>query len=176
MNIPVYLGEIQIFTGNFAPQGFALCDGSLLKIADHKELFSLLSTTYGGDGVTTFGLPDLRGRVPIHFGTEPGGSHYQIGETGGVEQVTLTTQQIPKHTHNARASNAAGDSESPTDNFWAKSSRSRQFKDGTITANAPMNPGTISSTGKGKSHDNMQPFIALNFIIALTGKMPERRS
>lgn len=169
MNIPVYLGEIQIFTGNFAPEGFAFCDGRLLQIGEYKELYALLGVTYGGDGRTTFGLPDLRGRLPIHFGAT-----YRIGEAGGVEQVSLTKQQIPRHTHNARASTNAGDSESPTDNFWAKSPRSQQFKSGTITANAPMNAGTISSTGKGKSHDNMQPFLALNFIIALTGKMPER--
>jgi len=175
MNIPVYIGEIQIFAGNFAPEGFAFCDGRLLQIGEYKELYALLSTTYGGDGRTTFGLPDLRGRLPIHFGSTPNG-YYTIGETSGVETVTLTTQQIPKHTHNPRALSAAGDSDSPANNFWARSSRAQQFKDGTITANAPMNPGTISTTGKGKPHDNMQPFIALNFIIALTGKMPERTS
>lgn len=170
MNIPVYLGEIQIFAGNFAPEGFALCDGRVLKITEYQELYSVLGTTFGGDGRTTFALPDMRSRLPIHIG--PG---YRIGDIGGVEQVTLTRQQIPKHTHNARASNVAGDSESPTDNFWAKSVRSEQFKNGTITANAPMNAGTISVTGKGKPHDNMQPFLALNFIIATTGIAPERK-
>ena len=165
-----FIGQIILFAGNFAPRGWALCDGQLLDIASHSALFDILGTTYGGDGNTTFGLPDLRGRAPVHVGHGPGLSNYTLGERTGTETVTLTTAQIPAHSHQLEASSdppdgrgdPRGDSLGTADIYAA------------ATPAAQMNPASIANTGGGQSHDNIQPVLALNFIIALVGLYPSR--
>lgn len=165
-----FLGEIRIFAGNFAPQGWAFCDGQLLAISQNQALFSLLGTTYGGDGQTTFALPDLRGRVPMNAGSGPGLTPRSLGQTGGQEQVTLNVSQIPAHTHQARASSEAPDTNSPEDAVPAQKARTYLYN----TGDSDVNMGTtaISSTGGSQAHDNMQPYLCLNYIIALQGLYP----
>jgi microcystin-dependent protein len=173
-----FIGEIRMFGGNFAPRGWALCDGQLLPISQYTALFSLLGTTYGGDGRTTFALPDLRGRVPIHAGHGPGLSDYRLGQTGGQETVTLTTQQIPAHSHTASVSQAAdssvGTSDKPENMLPARNAASTpQY--GT-TANVNMSGASVSvgNTGGNLPHENMQPYVTVNYIIALEGIFPSR--
>lgn len=166
-----FIGEIRMFGGNFPPRGWALCSGQVLSIAQNTALFSLLGTTYGGDGVNTFALPNLQSRVPIHQGQSPGTSNYIIGQTGGVETEMLTVPQIPAHTHPAQASSAGSGSSDPTNNFWASSPATKQYSPGT---NAPMASGAMGVTGGNQPHDNMVPFLAINFIIALFGIFPSR--
>ncbi len=162
-----YVGEIRMFAGNFAPVGWALCDGSLLSIATYQFLFQLIGTAYGGDGVSTFALPDLRGRVPVH--QWPGVSPYTLGETFGVEAVTLSTSEIPSHSHVPQASAEAGTSSDPSGQVWAASTAVQQFAGpGSTVAMAPA----IQAAGAGQPHDNMLPFVALTFIIALDGNYP----
>jgi microcystin-dependent protein len=151
---------------NFAPQGWALCNGQILSIADNTVLFDLVGTTYGGDGQTTFALPDLRGRVPVHQGTG-----FSIGQTGGAEQVTLTTAELPAHSHGLRATAADGTSADPTSNVWAESD-ARTYS--TATPNATMHASTLGATGSGQAHSNVMPFVTLNFIIALEGIFPSQ--
>jgi microcystin-dependent protein len=165
-----YVGEIRMFAGNFAPAGWALCAGQLMPIAENDTLFNLIGTTYGGDGQETFGLPDLQGRVPIHMGQGPGVSQsYQIGETGGAEQVTLTTNQIPNHSHVPLASSAAGTSDSPAGAVWAASS-AKQFV--VASPNATMAPADSGPAGGSQPHANMMPYQTINFIISLFGVYP----
>lgn len=166
-----FLGEIRMFAGNFAPLDWALCNGQLLPIAEYTALYNLLGTTYGGDGVTTFALPNLQSRVPIHQGEGAGLSPYVIGENGGAETVTLTVAQIPAHTHTAQASSADSGSSDPTNNFWASSPATKQYSPGT---NAQMKSGAMGQTGGNQPHDNMLPFLVVNFIIALFGIFPSR--
>jgi microcystin-dependent protein len=164
-----YLAEIIMFAGNFAPKGWALCDGQLLAIAQNTALFSVLGTTYGGDGVTTFGLPDLRGRVPLHPGTGPGLSPRQLGESDGVESVTLVTDQIPAHNHGLLAAAQDPVGRDPTNNSLSQAQ--------IYTTRPPtvsMQSASIGPTGGGQPHDNMQPFLGINFIIALEGIYPPR--
>jgi microcystin-dependent protein len=171
-----FLGEIRMFAGTFAPRGNHLCDGSLLSIAQYDALFALLGTTYGGDGVTTFGLPDLRGRIPLHFG----GSHVQ-GELAGTESVTLNTSQIPAHTHPMLASNDIPTVTNPAGNVPGQAA-AKIYRAGTptITLNgASTSPSVVTIGGApfgGNSlpHTNVQPFLCLNFIIALEGIFPSR--
>ena len=165
-----YIGEIRMFAGNFAPLGWAFCNGALLPIAQYEALFSLLGTTYGGDGQTTFALPDLRGRGPIHAGQGPGLTNHPQGEQGGTETVTLTVAQMPAHTHAPAASSAAGTSSHPNGNVWAASSTSDNQYAG--TSNTTMNPATIGVAGGNQPHDNRQPVLAINFIISLEGIYP----
>lgn len=175
-----FLGEIKMVGFNFAPRGWSFCDGQLLPIAQNTALFSLLGTTYGGDGRTTFGLPDLRGRVPIHVGSGPGLSSYRWGERGGVENVTLNVTQIPAHGHTAagtaNAVNGAGNSKTPTGNTWASLSRENAYSsavaDGTMAANN-VNV-TVNNAGGSQPHTNVQPFLSIYFCIALTGIFPSR--
>lgn len=164
-----FIGQIIMFGGNFAPRGWALCDGQLLSIAQHSALFSILGTTYGGDGVSTFGLPDLRGRAAVHAGTGPGLTHRPLGQKSGAETVTLTTNQIPSHNHTLNARNDNSTTRDPTDNSLAQSDTYVPRP-----ANDPMNADSISKTGGGQPHDNMQPFQVVNFIIALVGTYPSR--
>ena len=161
-----YIGEIRMFAGNFAPAGWAFCDGSLLSISQNDVLFALIGITYGGDGVTTFALPDLRSRVPVHMG---GG--FTLAQSGGVEHVTLTVSQMPAHTHIPRANSAPGVQTTPTGKVWASSSNLP------YSANAPgsaMAPQAISSYGASLPHDNMIPFLAVNFIISMFGIFPSQ--
>jgi microcystin-dependent protein len=161
-----FVGEIRMVGFNFAPVGWAFCDGSLLSIAQNETLFQLIGTTYGGDGVNTFALPDLRSRVPMHMG----GGH-TLGEMSGQESVTLTVQQIPVHTHAAAADNKAGGLASPAGSVWAASNNYKQF-DPPAGANVLMNLQAVASDGGGQPHDNMLPFLAINFIISLFGIFP----
>jgi microcystin-dependent protein len=167
-----YVGEIRIFAGNFAPAGWMFCDGALLAISEYETLFTLIGTTYGGDGESTFGLPDLRGRVPIHQGTG-GGTTYTLAENGGVESVTLTTQQIPSHTH-AVAACTTGQTQSPVNAYMANAS-STQTGVRTYSSQAAtttLNPATVSPVGGSQPHDNRQPYLGVNFIISLFGIFP----
>lgn len=165
-----YVGEIRMFAGNFAPAGWAFCDGQLLPISENDTLFNLIGTTYGGDGQSTFALPNLQSRVPMHMGTQAGGT-YVIGEMAGAEQATLTVTQIPAHTHTPLA-NSVGSATSSTNNVWANSS-AIQFNDGS-TVNTTMNPNSLASVGGSQPHDNMIPFLGINFIISLFGVFPSQ--
>ncbi|MDF2629719.1 MAG: phage tail protein [Symbiobacteriaceae bacterium] len=166
----MYIGEIRMFAGTFAPMGWALCNGQLLSISEYEALFSLIGTTYGGDGQTNFAVPDLRSRIPVHMGQNPStGTTYNLGAAGGVETVTVTTNQMPAHTHTAYAQSEPGSNSEPSGAVWA-SSTIKQF---TATApNAAMNAGLLSPVGGNQPHDNMMPFLAVNFIIALEGEYP----
>ncbi len=171
-----YIGEIRTFGFNFAPRNHAFCDGRSLNIAQNTALFSLLGTAYGGNGTTNFGIPDLRGRVAVHQGTGPGLSTFVIGELGGTETVTLTAlPTFPSHTHTLRADSAispAASGSSPSSTFLANSARTSRYATG--TANSALNSQAIASQGSGLAHQNMQPFLALNYCIALAGVFPSR--
>jgi microcystin-dependent protein len=165
-----YVGEIRMFAGNFAPAGWAFCQGQLMPISENDTLFQLIGTTYGGDGQETFALPDLQGRVPIHYGTASSGSSYQIGESLGVEQVTLTVNQIPVHNHTVNAAAAAGTQASPAGNFPAASTAVALYNSN--APNVSMYAGSLQSGGGSQPHDNMQPFVCVTFIISLFGIYP----
>jgi microcystin-dependent protein len=172
-----FIGEVRMFAGNFAPRNWAFCNGQLLQIAQYSALFSILGTTYGGDGRVTFGLPDLRGRFPIHAGTGPGLTTRYLGQKSGEETVSLTSQQMPSHTHEAivHAFSSEGDSSSPTGNIMAKSSMgypdySMSNPDTTLKSNTVE----VLSSGGSQPHNNMPPFQTVNFIIALQGIYPSR--
>lgn len=164
-----YIGEIRMFGGNFAPAGWAFCDGSLLAISANQDLFDLIGTTYGGDGQTTFALPDLRGRAPMHMGQGNALSPRSLGERGGVETVVLQADQLPAHSHTALAYHQGGTQANPYQATWAQSTL-LQFSSN--PANTPMNTAAIAPTGDGFPHQNMPPFQVINFIIALTGVYP----
>lgn len=167
-----FIGEIRIFGGNFAPQGWAFCNGALQAISQNTVLFSLIGTTYGGDGQATFALPDLQSRVPLHQGTNPGnGTNYILGQHGGVETVTLTTNQIPAHSHVPQASSLGATNRDPAGSFWA-AWNSNQYSD--QPPNVGMNEGAIGLTGNSQPHLNLVPFLAVNFIISLFGIFPSQ--
>lgn len=167
-----FIGEIRMFGGSFAPAGWAFCNGQLLSIAENDALFVLLGTTYGGDGQETFALPNLQSRIPLHMGQGSGLSSYTIGEQGGVEQVTLTTNQIPIHTHPPLASSAGG-SDSPSNNYWGSSSLGKPYV--APPASVPMNPATMGPpVGGSQPHDNMLPFLCVTYIISLFGIFPSQ--
>ena len=171
-----FIGEIIMFAGTFAPRGWAFCSGQLLQISQNTALFAILGTTYGGDGRTTFGLPDLRGRVSIHPGSGPGLTRRTLGQKSGQETVTLDTNQIPPHNHHVspRCSNELGDEVLPEGNFVAKPAG---VDTGEAFVSAPdKTMGTTASahTGGNQAHANMQPFQAVNYIIALQGIFPSR--
>ncbi len=166
-----FIGEIKMGGWNFAPRGYAFCNGQLLSIAQNTALFSLLGTTYGGNGQTTFALPDLRGRVPLHWGQGPGLSNYVLGEVSGTETVTLTTQQMPQHNHQVAATSEEAGSKTPIGNlpgFSASPIYSNAAATGT------MNPAMIGVAGGSQPHPNLQPFLAVTFVIALEGIFPSR--
>jgi microcystin-dependent protein len=169
-----FLGEIKMFGGNFAPRGYALCDGQLLPISQNTALFSILGTTYGGDGRTTFGLPDLRSRVPVHAGTGPGLSPYALGQKGGAETVTLTVNNLPPHSHAALAAGPAGNSNDAIGNIWADDAGVSSATYSSAAANGTMRGDAIGNTGSGQPTVNLQPYQAVNFIIALQGLFPSR--
>lgn len=167
-----YVGEIRMFAGNFAPVGWAFCEGQTLPISENEVLFQLIGTTYGGDGESTFNLPNLASRVPIHMGTGPDGTTYQIGEMAGVESVTLTTQQIPAHNHALIATTAIATQSSPTGNLLAQSSAMDLYIED--VPNVALNPQSITPVGGSQPHENMQPFLCINFIISLFGIYPSQ--
>ncbi len=166
-----YVGEIRMFAGNFAPSGWALCRGQLISIAENEALFQLIGTTYGGDGQSTFALPNLASRVPIHMGTGPDGTTYQLGEMAGSESVTLTNQQIPVHTHTLTASTGPGTDALPTNNVLAQSGGAFVYYED--VAGVAMSPNAISPVGGSQPHENTQPFLCINFIISLVGEFPQ---
>jgi microcystin-dependent protein len=166
-----YIGEIRIFGGNFAPVGWANCDGSEFSIAGNEALFQLIGTTYGGDGQSTFNVPDLQGRVPVHQG-KGAGSSYTPGEQGGVEFVTLTQQQLPIHTHPLMASTAAGNNANASGNVVAADPTNQLYSQD--VASMPLANNAIVPAGGSQSHENRMPFIAIRYIIALEGIFPNR--
>jgi microcystin-dependent protein len=167
-----FTGTIDMVGFGFAPRDWATCDGQLLAISTNTALFSLIGTTYGGDGRTTFQLPDLRGRVPIGRGSGPGLSNYNWGQTGGTETVTLSTQQIPSHNHSFAVNTAGGTSNSPVNNFLASNSEGIKHYSGSGGSSA--NNSSIGNTGGSQAHTNMQPYLALYFVICLVGIFPSR--
>lgn len=174
------IGNICMFGGNFAPRGWAFCDGQLLPISQNTALFSLIGTTYGGDGRTTFALPDLRGRLAIHAGRGPGLSNRPLGQKWGEEAHTLTTQEMPAHTHASefklKCSTAAGDSEIPEGRYLTVSPGGAAFPPYATAGDKEMAAGelTIQAAGGGQAHNNMMPYTAINYIIALQGVYPSR--
>lgn len=173
-----FIGEIRLFAGSYAPDGWALCDGSLLAISTYAALFSILGTTYGGNGTTNFGLPDLRGRLPMHPGRGNGLTPRTLGEMGGSETVTLLANQMPAHSHPVSASNVAGGSAAPEGGVPAYTIDANQndVLSYSITPNTTMSPKMIGASGGSQPHDNMPPFQCVNFIIALNGIFPPRPS
>jgi microcystin-dependent protein len=161
-----YVGEIRMFAGNFAPAGWAFCEGQTLAISENDTLFQLLGTTYGGDGQETFALPDLRGRLPLHQG-----NGFLLAETGGVEEVTLTVAQIPAHNHALLATGGAANSTDPTGRVAAKPSKNL-YRPG--PASNPMLPQAIGITGGSQPHTNFQPYLCIDFIISLFGIYPSQ--
>jgi microcystin-dependent protein len=168
-----FLGEVRLFGGNFAPVGWALCDGQLLSISQNTALFSLLGVSYGGDGIQTFALPDLRGRVPAHQGQGSGLSSYVVGESYGVESVTLSTTQIPAHSHSVNASSSKGNKASPIGEYPATDAAGVTAEYNS-SPSGTMNAGVISPTGGSQPHENRQPTLVLTWIIALQGIFPSR--
>lgn len=168
-----FIAEIRIVGFNFAPRGWASCDGRLLPIAQNTALFSLLGTNYGGDGRTTFGLPNLSGRVPMHPGNGPGLSPHQLGELGGSETVALTNAQLPPHNHSAAVADTNATSTSPQSLLPATANNDTYQNRGSKTA-ATMSPPSIGATGGNVPHNNLQPSLAVNFVIALQGIYPSR--
>ncbi len=170
-----FIGEISVFAGNYAPRNWAFCWGQLMAISSNAALFSLLGTTYGGNGQTTFALPDLRGRVPLGMGMSPGGSNYVLGQMAGQESVTLNINNMPMHNHttSVAVSSGAGNSAAPNGRYLAASDR----RDNQYTNQAPdgnLAGVTTGLAGSSLPHDNMQPYLSLNFIIALAGTFPSR--
>ncbi len=160
-----YVGEIRMFAGNFAPAGWMFCEGQLLAIAENDTLFQLIGTTYGGDGQSTFALPDLRGRLPLHFGNS-----FILAETGGVETVTLTVQQIPAHSHPLLASSDNASSANAQGHVLATTPNYTPFIVGNATS--PMSPSSIGPVGGSQPHNNFQPYLCVDFIISLFGIFP----
>jgi microcystin-dependent protein len=166
-----YVGEIRMFAGNFPPSGWMFCDGSQLAISENETLFQLIGTTYGGDGESTFNLPDLRGRVPIHQGTNPNtGTNYQMAEASGVETVTLTTQQIPQHNHALLATQLAGTQPNPGGNILANSQGPQPYLQENPDGN--LNAQALTPAGGSQPHENLQPYLGINFVISLFGIFP----
>jgi len=163
------LGQIIFFAGNFAPRNWAFCDGQLLPIAEYSALYSIMGTTYGGDGRTTFALPDLRGRTAMGQGSNPTGSSYPLGFMGGQETVLLDGSQMPEHSHNIRAKEE-GDTDDPNGVYIAGNG---QLSFGT-TSDVTLNQSTVDSAGGNQPHNNMQPYTILNYIICINGIYPSR--
>ena len=169
-----FVGEIRMFAGNFAPRGWAFCDGQLLAVSQNDALFALLGTIYGGDGRTTFGLPDLRGRVPIHAGSGPGLSPRRLGSKAGTEKETLTVNQMPSHRHGVQTSTATGVSDNPQGNVFGHSLTPAYVAGAPSGANN-FPSDIMSASGGSRSHTNEMPYLCIHFIIALVGIFPSRQ-
>ena len=168
-----FVAEIRIFAGNFAPRGWAFCNGQLLPISQNTALFSLIGTTYGGDGRTTTALPNLKGRAPMHPGRGPGLTSRRLGQKGGTEMVTLTEAQMPNHTHQALAQGIPGNRPSPAGNSFTTAIGATPYLNNTSSLTS-FDSQMLQNTGGSQSHNNMQPFLTMNFIIALVGLYPSR--
>lgn len=166
-----YVGELRIFAGNFAPAGWMFCEGQLLPISENETLFQLIGTTYGGDGQSTFGLPDLRGRLPIHQGTG-GGSTYTLAQTGGAEEVTLSINQLPSHSHPMLGASGNGTQANPKNNVLASSTLVKLYSG--EAADTALSATAITSIGGSLPHTNLQPYLCLNYIISLFGIFPSQ--
>ena len=162
-----YVGEIRMFAGNFAPAGWMFCEGQLLPISENETLFQLIGTTYGGDGQSTFALPDLRGRIPIHQG-----NGFILAETGGAESIILTTNQIPAHNHAILGNSASGSGTSPSGAVLARNASVDGYSSDTSGGLSALNAGVILPTGGSQPHENMAPFLCVDFIISLFGIFP----
>jgi len=172
-----FIAEIRIFAGNFAPRGWAFCDGQLLPIAQNTALFSLVGTTYGGDGRTTFGLPNLKGRAPMHPGRGPGLTDRRLGQTGGVETVTLTETQMPSHTHTAQVTTQPGNEDDPQADAVlgaGPTAATKLYGASGSTLDGTMAGPALPNFGGSAAHSNMQPYLVLEYIIALQGLYPSR--
>lgn len=169
-----FLAEIRIFAGNFAPRSWAFCNGQLLSIAQNTALFSLLGVTYGGDGRTTFGLPNLMGRAPMHWGDGPGLTPRVLGETSGATSVTLTTNTMPAHTHNLMASSSPASGRDPTNNPLARSRGGNAYQSNVNQNVVSLAQQAVMPNGGSQPHNNMQPYLGLTFIIAIQGIFPSR--
>ncbi len=168
-----FVGEIRMFAGNFAPRGWAYCDGQLLAVSQNDALFSLLGTIYGGDGRTTFGLPDLRGRIPLHQGQGPGLSSRRLGSKSGAENVTLSTNQLASHAHDFNANTAPATGEAPQGKVLADPTPIRIYKE--AAQNTDLASSSIANTGGTQSHTNLMPTLCIHFIVALFGSYPSRQ-
>lgn len=168
-----HVGEIRMFAGNFAPAGWMFCEGQLLPISENDTLFQLIGTTYGGDGQETFKLPDLRGRIPIHYGNASSGTIYELADKGGVESVTLTDQQIPSHSHSVLATTDLANSASPADGYLSTTATGNKIYS-TANPTIALSAQEISPIGGSQPHDNFQPYLCVNFIIALFGLFPSQ--
>lgn len=166
-----FIGEVRMFSFNFPPRRWAFCAGQLLPIAQNSALFSLLGTQYGGNGTTTFALPNLQGRTPIHFGNLPGGSGYVQGQIGGEENHTLIVSEMPAHGHGASGNSGAADAASPVGNAWAAGATNAYSA---AAPNTTMNPASVGAAGGSQPHPNMPPYAVVNFSIALQGIFPSR--
>jgi microcystin-dependent protein len=173
-----FLAEIRIVGFNFAPNGWAFCNGQILPISQNTALFSLLGTTYGGNGISTFALPNLQGSAPLHFGQGNGLSNYFLGETGGEATVTLAPSQMPQHNHTASANAGNGDVNNPAGNAWARPHLGKTpvniYNSSVGTASLALSGQALATAGSSLPHNNMPPYLTLNFVIALTGIFPAR--
>ena len=169
-----FLGEVRAFPFNFAPKGWAFCDGQLLSIAQNTALFALLGTQFGGDGKSTFALPNLQGNVPLDFGQGPGLTFYNMGDSGGAPSITLLTSEMPAHGHNAHCNSTAGNKTKPNGSYWAKDAAGILSEYATPADGNQMSPQALAIAGNSQPHNNMQPFLTLNFCIALQGVFPAR--
>jgi microcystin-dependent protein len=169
-----FVGEIRMFAGNFAPRGWAFCDGQLLAVSQNDALFSLFGTIYGGDGRTTFGLPDMRGRIPLHQGQGPGLSSRRLGSKGGSETETLTTNQLPSHSHTLEANTRSPNMRAPEGNVLSDPNPAGRIYDA-VAQDASAATTSIANTGGSRSHTNLMPTICVNFIVALFGIYPSRQ-
>lgn len=167
-----FVGEIRMFAGNFAPRGWAFCDGQLLAVSQNDALFSLFGTIYGGDGRTTFGLPDLRGRIPLHQGSGPGLSPRRLGSKGGEEKVTLTTNQLASHSHDLNANTAAATGSAPQGKVMATPAPLRLYRDAAQDTN--LASSSLTNAGGSQPHTNLMPTLCIHFIVALFGIYPSR--
>jgi microcystin-dependent protein len=169
-----YIGEIRLFAGTYAPVGWAICDGQLLPIADNDTYFALVGTTYGGDGETTFAVPDLRGRVPVGHGQSPGGTSYPIGTVAGAEEVALTQEQLPPHTHQMTVSTAGGTADNPDGAMLATNTSVVMYIRDVLTSALPAS--IVGSAGGAQPHSNLMPTTSINYIVALFGTTPSPTS
>ncbi len=170
-----FVGEVRMFAGNFAPRGWAFCDGQLLAVSQNDALFSLYGTIYGGDGRTTFGLPDMRGRIPMHAGSGPGLTPRALGLKIGNETETLTANQIGSHNHSIQASNTAGSSATPSGSFAKDNSSSNLYVTALSATTTALDSSMITNSGGSSNHTNIMPYLCVHFIVALVGIYPSRQ-